>query len=92
MAIDVGRGRSAASIVFLLTRVEAAEDKACEKLIARPDRPAGALLADKACDRRLGGDWRGHRIKGGQPPPKSSHEAHIFLDKKSLRGEDHGKR
>jgi hypothetical protein len=51
MAIDVGRGRSSAPVVFLLTREEAAEDKASEKLIALPDRPSKALLADKACDR-----------------------------------------
>jgi hypothetical protein len=44
--------RSSASVAFLLTRVEAAEDKASEKLIALPDRPAKALLAEKACDRR----------------------------------------
>jgi hypothetical protein len=52
MAIDVGRGRSSASVVILLTRVEVAEDKASEKLIAQPDRPAKVLLAGKACDRR----------------------------------------
>jgi hypothetical protein len=51
MAIDVGCGRSSAPVVFLLTREEAAEDKASEKLIALPDRPSKALLADKACDR-----------------------------------------
>jgi hypothetical protein len=30
MAIDVGRGRSSAAVVLLLTRIEAAEDKAFE--------------------------------------------------------------
>jgi hypothetical protein len=81
MAIDVGRGAAPPPVAFLLTPVEAAEDKASEKLIALPDRPAKALLAERACDRRpLVMTCRG-TASGRSSPPKSNHEAHIFPDK-----------
>src|ERR1700739_3181602 len=67
MAIDVGRGRSSAPVVFLLTRVEAAEDKASEKLIALPDRPnPGTSCRQGMRPMPIGDDLRRHR-KGGHP-------------------------
>ena len=79
MAIDVGRGRSSAPIVFLLTRLEAAEDKASEKLIALPGRPAKTLLADKACNRRPLVITCGGTASKAVTPPKSNHEAQPAL-------------
>jgi hypothetical protein len=85
VAIGVGRDRSSASVVFLLRRVEAGEDKASEKLIALPDRRAKALLADKACDRRPWMMTGGGTASKAVIPAKSNHEAHIFPDKNLLR-------
>jgi hypothetical protein len=84
---------AAAPPVFLLTRVEAGEDKASEKPIALPDRPAKAVLADKARDRRpLVTTCGGTASKTVIPAKVEPRGAHLPRQKISTNVEEHVKR